>query len=267
MVKLPKWPFWIAPFLLVALFVSPAYAQSDESAKLRYSLWTSELQAKIQVDAGLTIGDEFSINDLGMDKKENIDVWELIAWQGSLRLDISYWEHAWEGGVYLNRRIVYEGLTFNPGDPVDSTLKMKAFDAALTTSLVTTYKSSFSAVFGLKYIEYSTKFWRADNNWSASEQAIAPVPYMGISTAFMLQDQMLLCGRFVMSQYSYSGTNVDVGNFYQIDAYVELRAGTSLAMQIGIHTMQLTYKNKTEGDEFEIRQMLRGPYVAFYLSF
>ena len=91
-------------------------------------------------------------------------------------------------------------------------------------------------------------------------------------TEFMLGETTVVGARFVMFNYAYGGTHVDVSNFYQVDAYVEFRAGTAqqgggLALRIGFHNIVIDYENRTPGDRFEIRQIMKGTYAAIYLSF
>lgn len=264
---MPKYLLGIAVFLAVAFLCFPLYAQEEEAARFRYSLWGSEIAAKLKIDSGTTYGTEFDLNDLGMDKKDTIEVWELEMWEGQLKLDISYWENRWDGYAQITRDIVFEGFNYDIADIVDSSFRMRTTDVSLTTRLVSNYKSSFGLVGGLKYIEYYAKLWSVTGGLAADEEVVAPIPYAGVSVDFLLAEQTILGGRFVLFQYAYSGTHVDVGNFYQIDAFVEFRAGTSLALRIGFHNMSISYRNRTLGDEFEITQTMKGSYAAIYISF
>jgi len=270
---------------LIALFLysAPAYAQSGSSgrqpgaARLRYSLWSSENSAKLEVTSGGTFGTEFNLNDLGMDKKENIEVWELELWEGSIRFDISYWENRWDGYAQINRNIVFEGLTYNLSDILDSSFRMKVTDVSLTTNLHNNPQSSFGAVGGVKYMEYYGKLWDVTAGFEAKEEAVAPIPYLGVSAELLIGETTIIGGRFVLFQYAYSGTNVDVANFYQVDAYIEFRAsaksvgiggsGGGLALRIGFHNISIRFENHTPDDRFKITHLMKGTYVAIYLSF
>ncbi len=267
---------WLAAFILVAAFCSPAHAQQDDAARFRYSLWSSEMSAKLEVTSGSTFGTEFSLNELAMDKKETIEVWELELWQGSLRLDVSHWEHRWDGYAQIGRDIAFEGITYNLADVVDSSFRMRATDVSLTSIVSQHYKAAFGIVGGVKYIEYYTKLWNVTGGVEAKEQAVAPIPYLGVSVEMQLGETTLLGGRFVMFNYAYNGTHVDVTNFYQIDIFMEFRTGTTgagprsqtgLALRVGFHNMVIDYYNRTPGDRFKISQLMKGSYVAVYLSF
>jgi hypothetical protein len=266
---------WLGTLLAAAAFAAPAYAQQGstmgpselKSGRLRYSLWSSEISADLEVTSGTTFGTEFSLNELGMDKKETVPVWEFEMWDGSFRLDISYWENKWEGFAQTSRDIAFEGVTYSLSAVLDSTFKMRMTDVSLTMSLSRTPEAAFGLVGGLKYIEYYAKLWEVSTGMSANEHAIAPVPYVGVTAEFLVGETTVLGGRFVMFQYAYSGTNVDVGNFYQADAYIEYRPEAGVALRVGFHNIHLSYENHTPGDRFKITQMLRGTYAAVYVSF
>ena len=153
--------------LVAAGIISPAIAQSD-SARFRYSLWASEMSAKLEISSGTTYGTEFSLNDLGMDKKDTIEVWDLEMWQGTMRLDITYWENHWDGYAQINRDIVFEAINYNIADIVDSSFKMKMTDVSLTTMLARSYKSLFGIVGGIKYIEYHAMLWNITGDVAAN---------------------------------------------------------------------------------------------------
>jgi hypothetical protein len=144
---------------------------------------------------------------------------------------------------------------------------MKATDVSLTTNLSRTYKASFGITGGLRYIEYKVELWEPATNVSSREEVIAPIPYLGVTAEFLLGETTVVGGRFVMFQYAYSGTNVDVSNFYQADAYIEYRPDAGVALRIGFHNIYLSYENETPGDRFKITQMLRGTYAAIYIMF
>jgi len=253
--------------LFLAGISTPALAQNSNASRFRYSLWSSEMSTKLEVSSGTTFGTEFSLNDLGMDKKETIEVWELEMWQGSMRLDISFWENRWDGYAQINRNIVFEGINYNISDIVDSSFRMRTTDVSLTTTISRSYQAHLGFVSGMKYIEYYSKIWNVTGGVEAKESAVAPIPYFGASLELLVGEQTILGGRFVLFQYAYSGTNVDVTNFYQADGYVEFKAGQSLALRIGFHNMVINYENKTAGDGFKVKQLIKGTYAAIYLSF
>jgi hypothetical protein len=265
-----------AVLVTAAALPSVLYAQGG-TMRIRYSLWSSEIGTELEVSSGTTFGTEFTLNDLGMDKKDSIEVWELEMWEGSLRMDISYWENRWDGAAQIGRQIVFEGITYNLGDVVDASFRMRTTDVSLNANLASSFKTSFAGVFGFKYIEYYAKMWDVTTAVETKEQAVAPIPYLGVSAEFMLGETTVVGGRFVMSQYSYSGTEVHVNNYYQIDAYVEFRAGTSqggtwspqsgLALRIGLHNIHIDYENRTAGDACRVIQIMRGTYAAIYISF
>jgi len=252
---------------IVLVASSAALAQSQGTAVFRYSLWDSEMKCELRASPGLTFGTEFSLSDIGMDRKENIEIWEILTAQGKMQLNISYWESRWEGSAQITTPLVYENITYNVGDLVNSKMKLKSVDAALTFSLLVSYKAWFGLVLGVKYMEYYTELWDVSTGQIGEERAAAPLPYAGGNLVLMLGSQVGLGGRLVLTQYSYSGTNVSVPSFYEADAYLEVRAGNSLAAQFGVRTMQLNYKNTTGGDKVEIKHLLRGPYAAVYLRF
>lgn len=257
---------WIVSIaLVVALYDAPAYAQQQQP-RLRYSLWSSEIGMDLQVTSGTKYGTKFNLNELGMDKKETIEVWELEMWQGSLRLDLSYWENKWGGAAQLCRDIDYEGITYHVSDTVDSMFKMQVTDISFVTGLSGGTQSRLSFVGGLKYIEYYSKLWNVTTGELGSEQVFAPVPYIGLAVEFAAGEQTIVGGRFVIFQYNYSGTHVHLTNFHQVDAYIEFRAGTSFALRIGFHNMQISYEDKTADDRFKITQMLRGNSVGMYVT-
>jgi hypothetical protein len=273
---------WIPVLLVAAFFCRPACAQSSAStARVRYSLWSCENSAKLKVTSGGTFGTEFSLNDLGMHKKEDkpVEIWQLEMWEGPLRFDISFWEQRWDGYAQINRNIAFEGITYNLGDVVDSSFRMRVTDISLATSLGSSFKAAFAAVGGVKYIEYYVKLWdqTPGSEVVTKEEAIAPIPYLGVSAQFTIGETTVIGGRFVMFQYSYSGTHVDVPNYYQFDVYIEFRPGgaaqgisrpeSSVAMRIGFHNISLTYENHTPDDRFKITHLMRGVYAAIYLSF
>lgn len=278
-----KYTCFTAFLLAVIIYCVPVYAQGRSSAgqpgaaRLRYSFWGSENSAKLEVTSGGTYGTEFSLNDLGMDKKENIDIWELEIWEGSIRFDISYWENRWDGYAQINRNIVFEGFTYNLSDILDSSFRMKVTDISLTANLYRNPQSSFGAVTGFKYMEYYGKLWDITAGVEAKEEAVAPIPYFGLSTEMLVGETTVIGGRFVMFQYAYSGTNVDIANFYQVDAYIEFRASTKsvgigasgggLALRIGFHNINIRYENHTVDDRFKITHLMKGTYAAIYLSF
>jgi hypothetical protein len=269
--------FPAAAVLLLALLLPSVLFAQGGTMRVRYSLWSSEMSAKLEVSSGATFGTEFSLNDLGMDKKESVDVWELEMWEGSVRMDLSHWEHRWDGFAQIGRSIVFEGITYDLGDVVDSSFRMKSTDISLTANLARSYKTALGAVFGFKYYEYYCKMWDTTKAVETKEEVVAPIPYLGVSAEFMLGETTAVGGRFVMSQYAYSGTDVHVSNYYQVDAYIEFRAGTSqggtwspqsgLALRIGLHNIHLSYENRTEGDRCKVTQMMKGTYAAIYLSF
>ena len=241
-----------AVLLVVLAFCFPVYAQQQQkAARFRYALWSSEMNAKLQVTSGSSFGTEFSLNDLAMDKKERIDVWEVEMWEGSLRMDLSYWENRWDGYAQI-----------------------RTTDVSVTSFLSQNYQAAFGITGGVKYIEYYVKLWdqTPGSEVVAVERAVAPIPYLGVMTEFMMGETTVLGARFVMFNYAYGGTHVDVSNFYQVDAYVEFRAGTAkqgggLALRIGFHNIVIDYENRTPGDGFKIRQIMKGTYAAIYLSF
>ena len=232
------------------------------------------MNAKLQVTSGSSFGTEFSLNDLAMDKKERIDVWEVEMWEGSLRMDLSYWENRWDGYAQITRDIVFEGVTYNLADVVDGSFRMRTTDISVTSFLSQNYQAAFGVTGGVKYIEYYVKLWdqTPGSEVVAVERAVAPIPYLGVMTEFMMGETTVLGARFVMFNYAYGGTHVDVSNFYQVDAYVEFRAGTAkqgggLALRIGFHNIVIDYENRSPGDGFKIRQIMKGTYAAIYLSF
>jgi hypothetical protein len=266
---------WTGALLVAVLLTTPASAQQgfagastvSKSGRFRYSLWGSEISVDLEVTSGTTFGTEFSLNELGVDKKETIEVWEFEMWEGAFRLDISYWENEWEGFAQISRDIAFEGVTYNLSAVLDSSFRMRATDVSLTTNLSSTYKASFGITGGLKYIEYHAKLWEVATGVSSKEEVIAPIPYLGVSAEFLVGETTILGGRFVMFQYAYSGTNVSVSNFYQADAYLEYRPDAGVALRIGFHNIHMSYENRTPGDRFKITQMLRGTYAAVYIMF
>lgn len=268
---------WSAAFILVIASCSPVFAQQNDAARFRYSLWSSEMSTKLEVTAGTTFGTEFSLNELAMDKKEAIEIWELELWQGSMRLDVSYWEHRWDGYAQIGRDIAFEGITYNLADVVDSSFRMKATDVSITSNITQQNKAAFGIVGGIKYIEYYSKLWNVTGSVAAKEECVAPIPYLGVSVEMQLGETTLIGGRFVMFNYAYGGTHVDVSNFYQVDVFMEFRTGTTaagpgrsrtgLALRIGFHNMVVNYYNRTPGDRFKISQLMKGSYVAVYISF
>lgn len=266
---------WLGILLAAVMFAAPAYAQqgfsgasaASKSGRFRYSLWGSENSAKLEVTSGTTFGTEFSLNELGMDQKETVQVWEFEMWEGSFKIDFSYWENEWEGFAQISRDIAFEGFTYSLSTVLNSSFRMRASDVSFTTNLSSTYKAAFGITGGLKYIEYHAKLWEVATGVSSKETVIAPIPYLGITAEFLIGETTILGGRFVMFQYAYSGTNVDVANFYQADAYVEYRPDAGVALRIGFHNIHLSYENQTPGDRFKITQMLRGTYAAIYIMF
>jgi len=251
--------------IVVAAVTLPAYAYAQQRpSRFRYMLWGSEIGMDLEVTSGNRYGTKFNLNELGMDKKETIEVWEMEMLHGTFRMDLSFWDNRWKGAAQLSRDIDFEGVTFNVSDIVESSFRMQVTDLSLTTSLSAGAQSSLSFVGGLKYIEYSAKLGTASK--FATEQVFAPIPYIGLRVDFMAGKDSIVGARFVIFQYNYTGTHVHLSNFHQVDAYIEFRAGTSVALRIGFRNMQLSFEDKTTGDRFKITQMLRGDYVAMYIA-
>jgi hypothetical protein len=149
---------------------------------------------------------------------------------------------------------------------------MRVTDVSLNFELKSFQKGSVGLICGTKYIEYHVRLWNIAGEL-AREESVAPIPYLGVEGYYVLGQQTYLGGRFAMSQYDYSGTHVEIANFYQIDAFIEYRArdsqqqSTGLTLRLGFHNIVIEFENHTPEDRFWTSQMIKGIYVSMYLSF
>jgi hypothetical protein len=253
----------IGIFIAVLLVCTTVFAQG-EPFKFRLSSWDTEFNMNLTVSQDSTIGTELSSNMLGLRNDHSVPSLELIFYQSGFKLTLGYWEALYTGTGQLTTNITFAGVTYSVSDVVDSKLKITSYDLRAQLNLFSISNTEIGVVGGVRFLNYYVQIVDTTSAFAESDEAFAPVPYIGGAAEFPIENLFVVGANVVTFSYSDKSTGLKLNSYLDTNFYAELRIGP-IAARAGYSNIKLNFE-KTGTDAVDMDHYIKGPFFGVYIA-
>ncbi len=245
--------------LALSAIAAPAFALPGVEAGVRGYYWLPDLSGKVQTFTPPVTGTQFDVkDDLGVED-ENFFAGEAFVRFGRVHLRAGYTPVSYDGSKTLTRQIVFNGVTFNVGDHVVSSLDAKMLDGDVQIDLLRpdAIAASFNlgVIVKVKYVDGSVELTSAGA--SETRNFKAPLPMAGLAAGVGAFKNLLRADARVTG-IAYSGNHM-----YEADVYASIAPFPFFRIQGGYRYIDL----KVDKDDIVAELKLKGPYAGAQVSF
>ncbi len=221
--------------------------------------WYPTLRSDMKVDGSGKQGTEFNVkDDLGMGTKAYPSI-EVFGGLGRQHVSLMYTQADYSGSTTLSNPITFNGTTFNKGDSLDSSLKIRMLDVAYKFDIIDTSNIlagfSISAIGKLKYIDGDASF--SGGGRQASNTFRFPIPMVGAAAHIGILANILEA-RAEVTGISYSGNTL-----YEALADLSLTPFPLIDIHAGYKIIAI----RMDQSDTYFNGTIAGPYAALTVSF
>ena len=229
------------------------------STELLGGLWNPTPVIVVSSDAPGMVGTDIdAVSDLGVIQKRHRELRLVLrpAWQHKVR--IQYLPMEYQADTVLNRAVVFEGLTYDVGRPVTTTVTWRTWRFGYEYDVIYRDRGFVGVIVEVKYTDIETRLEGPIGVTAARTRT--PIPAIGgIGRVYPLSNVSLtveLTG-VKLPNTSYQTKYVD------LDAYGTLNFSDGLGIQAGYRSLDLAYRFDEEAGSLT----LEGWYVAGVVRF
>jgi len=264
--------------LFVMLFVNTSFAAEEGSPADKYPdrmmfrlgfYNISDTNTDIRVNAtgagglGTVINFEKDLGGEGSENAPRIDAY--YRFNDKHRIDFEWFEVNRAGSRILDIDFTYEGVDYNVGGTVDSTLDSRTLKVAYGYSFYHTKEVELSFSAGLHFMNYEVSLSDTTNNKRNENGVTAPLPVLGMSINYNISDRWLF--RYKTQTFYLELGDVIQGSLLDVELDLEYRFTKHFSAGLGI--TRLSVDAEIEDDDYKgsITDLYRGYlfYVAAYL--
>lgn len=259
---------------LVSTLASPAAAQyygaqssratgETYHVEIQGGFWNPSPELALAVDFLDVVGTEFDLrNDLGIEKARFGDFRLVLRPAKKHKFRFSYIPIKYEAESVLRREIVFNGVRYPVGLPVNTTFEWKAWRVGYEYDFIYRDRGFLGLIVEAK--------WTDVNAGIASPLAAevttvkAPIPALGLIGRAYVAANVALTGEFTGFHLPGDLFEDDTaGSYYDFDVYGTLNFTDNVGVSAGFRSITVTYRKDADFGDFK----MRGPYLAAVVRF
>jgi hypothetical protein len=226
------------------------------------NLWSPTPEMTIASEAlgiaGTTID---LVSDLAVESKQLPEFRLVIRPARKHKLRLQYIPIEYTSQTTLQAAIVFNGIRYDVGVPVDATLKWRAWRFAYEYDVVYRDRGFFGLVLESKYTDVQADL-AAQGIGAQFARARAPIPTVGIIGRGYLMPNISLTGEFTGIALPRISDKYD-GHFYDFDIYGTVNFTNAVGVQLGYRSMDLEYQIENDSGDFLLRGWYFGGVARF----
>ncbi|MBU0988358.1 MAG: hypothetical protein KKH68_14005 [Proteobacteria bacterium] len=245
--------------MVIALLLGPAVSAMAFEVGVRGYYWFANINGDISVDGNNVYGTNLNLEDnLGMDQ-DSYPVIEVFGGLGKHHLSLARYSVNYEGSRVLTGNIAFNGLTFNTGTSINTSLDYDVYDFMYRIDLLDLENilagGSLGIVARVEVFDGSAEVKSALA--STSQDFTVPIPMVGLNCHVgILAD--ILEARVLVTGIGYSGSTV-----FDSQADISFTPFPFLDLHAGYRIFYID----VETDDVKLNYNTAGPYVALTVSF
>ena len=157
--------------------------------------------------------------------------------------------------------VVFNGLTYPAGTPVNSTLDWKAWRFGYEYDFVSNFRGFVGMIVDVKYTDVNATLTTAGRNGIAS--ATAPIPALGGIARVYMASNLSFTGELTGFKFPGGWIKSTSGHYADMDIYAMLNFVDSLGVRVGYRKFDVEYIKDNDTGTFK----LTGPYLGVSLRF
>jgi hypothetical protein len=265
---------WVSFAAVLVLLASPAEAQykprplNDPATGEKYhieaaaNLWFPTADMTVSSESlgipGSTI--DFK-RDLGLQDQHLPAVQIILRPAKSHKFRFEYIPINYNQTATLNRNIVFNGIRYTVGLPVNSTLDWKAYRFSYEYDFITKNRGFVGFIMEAKYTDVRVEL---DSPFAAEfAHARAPIPALGGIGRFYVVPNISITGEFTAFKIPDSIDSRYAAHYVDVDIYGTLNFTNNVGVQAGYRVLNVGYLIKTDTGSF----VLKGPYLGGVLRY
>lgn len=226
------------------------------------NLWTPTPEMTVASEAlgiaGTTID---LVADLAVESKQLPEFRLVIRPGRKHKLRFQYIPIEYTSSTTLETSIVFNGIRYDVGVPVDATLKWRAWRIGYEYDVVYRDRGFFGLVFESKYTDVQTDL-TSEVVGTQFARARAPIPTAGIIGRGYILPNISLTGEFTGIALPQISDKYD-GHFYDFDIYGTVNFTNAVGVQLGYRSMDLEFRIEEDSGDFLLRGWYFGGVVRF----
>jgi hypothetical protein len=273
--RLYRWVSFAAAFALLA---SPATAQyrprplNDPATGEKYhieagaDLWfpTADITVASSGSGALSGLNGSTIDfkrDLGLQDKHLPAVRIVLRPATRHKFRFQYIPISYSSSATLNTDIIFNGIRYTVGLPVNSTLEWKAYRFGYEYDFITKNRGFAGFIMEAKYTDVRVEL---DSPFAAEfAHARAPIPALGGIGRFYVMPNISITGELTAFKIPDSIDSRYAAHYVDVDVYGTLNFTNNVGVQAGYRVLNVGYLIKTDTGAF----VLKGPYLGAVLRY
>lgn len=221
-------------------------------------LWNPEPEMKVSSEALGIIGSQIDgVNDLGMSKTMFKEFRLVLRPAKKHKFRLDYVPISYSAETILKRTIVFNGVAYNIGLPVNSSLDWKMLHVGYEYDIIYRDRGFVGLIMQLKYTDVEVNLKNPINTDYTHVQA--PIPALGaIARAYPFAN-LGITGEVTGFKWpsSVDKENRYDGQYIDFDIYATLNITNNFGVQGGYRSQTVDYRVKLDTGNFS----LKGPYL------
>lgn len=258
----------VVAVLALAQAASAQYSTSDPATGERYhvevslGLWNptpSLIFSSEQFGIPGTTVD--AVEDLDVEKTRFRDVRVVLRPARKHKFRFSYTPMTFTSDTVLRRPLVFNGILYQVGLPVQTEFKWNAYRAGYEYDFIYRDRGFLGVVIDAKITDASVQLDSPINSEFTS--ARAPIPTIGVIGRGYLLPNISVTGEFTGFKIPASESRDYDGKFYEFDLYGTVNFTNYVGVQAGYRRLTVGYTIDTDFGDFQ----LSGPYFSGVVRF
>lgn len=243
----------------------PLPVGEDFHVELGLMFWTPTPTLLIGSDAFTVVGSptvdfvqEFSLEN------ERFREFRLVAKPGRKhKVRFNYVPVDYEKSAQIQRTIVISGRTFAVNATVNSDVEWKIWRFGYEWDFVSKSAGIVGLITELKYNTVTAVLTSPDTSVTATAQATAPVPTLGVIGRGYIAKTVSITGEFTAFKIPDSWSDTFNAKFYDFDLYGTLNLGKNAAAQLGYRSIIADYVVDLDNGDLKLKGWYFGGMVRF----
>lgn len=232
--------------------------------ELSGGMWNPKIEAILSSE-GLGIpGSDIDLKtDLGFLDKKFYDVRAVLRPARKHKFRVSFVPIKYEAESTLKRTIVFNGISYNVGLPVNSMLDFKAWRFGYEYDFIYRDRGFVGFILEAKYTDITASLQSPLNSDFAS--AKAPVPAVGLIMRGYLAANVALTGELTGIKLPGNIEKLDgnTGEYWDLDLYATLNFSDNFGVQGGYRRMSLEYRVDEDFGDLKLKGLYVNGVVRF----
>ena len=224
------------------------------------NFWNPNLDATISSESLGIVGSDIDVKtDLGYEDKSIREFRFTLKPARKHKFRIAYTPIDYSGEVLLSRQIVFNGIAFNVGLPIQTQFKWNTWRFGYEYDFVSNDKGFFGFILEGRYVDAQLSLNSPLDNEFA--QAKGPVPAVGGIGRVYVHKNVSITGE--VTGMKVPEIQDYVGSFFDLDVYGTFNVNQYFGVQAGYRALSAAYTAKNDSGDLEMNGLYFTGVVRF----